>query len=77
MGNDDQVFSSHPYDDMIEEGAHLLEIQASEYKTGVKYWEEYYELTERQLTLLKKLYHLKLENPKRTITLSARNKYKI
>ena len=70
-GNDDQVFSSHPYDDMIEQGAHLLEIQASEYETGVKYWEEYYELTERQLTLLKKLYHLKLENPARTITLSA------
>ncbi|OAN10710.1 hypothetical protein [Exiguobacterium undae] len=70
-GNDDQVFSSHPYDDMIEQGAHLLEIQASEYETGVKYWEEYYELTERQLTLLKKLYHLKLENPARTITLSV------
>lgn len=70
-GNDNQVFSSHQYDDMIEQGAHLLEIQASEYENGVDYWEEYYELTEQQLTLLKKLYHLKLENPARTITLSA------
>ncbi|WP_393964782.1 hypothetical protein [Exiguobacterium sp. S22-S28] len=72
-GSDDQVFSSHPYDEMIEQGARLLEIQASEYETGVKYWEEYYELREQQLTLLKKLYHLKLKNPARTITLSAEN----
>lgn len=72
-GNDDQVFSSHPYDDMIEQGAHLLEIQASEYETEVEYWEEYYELTEQQLTLLKKLYHLKLENTARTITLSGKD----
>ncbi|AFS69454.1 hypothetical protein [Exiguobacterium antarcticum] len=70
-GNDNQVFSSHPYDDMIEQGAHLLEIQASEYENGVDYWEEYYELREQQLTLLKKLYHLKLANPARTITLSV------
>ncbi len=56
---------------MIGQGAHLLEIQASEYETGVEHWEEYYELTEQQLTLLKKLYHLKLKNPARTIPLSA------
>lgn len=70
-GSDNQVFSSHPYDDMIEQGAHLLEIQASEYENGVDYWEEYYELREQQLTLLKKLYDLKLANPARTITLSV------
>ncbi|WP_070328151.1 hypothetical protein [Exiguobacterium aurantiacum] len=68
--SDQRVFSSHPYDIMLERGADLLEVQASEYEAALQYWEEYYELTEEQLTLVEKLYHLKLKDPTRRIVLS-------
>lgn len=64
------VFSSHPYDVMLDRGADLLEVQASAYETALEYWEEYYELTEEQLLLVEKLYHLKMEDPTRQILLS-------
>ena len=69
-GDDRQSFSSHQYEEMMDRGSSLLEIQASGYEGGLAYWEEYYELTERQLVLLETLYHLKIENPSQVITLS-------
>lgn len=69
-GDDSRVFSSHPYEEMMERGGSLLEIQASVYKIGLEYWEEYYELTESQLALLEKLYHLKIKKSSQAITLS-------
>jgi|GEM_PF-557831 len=69
-GDDRQSFSSHQYEEMMDRGSSLLEIQASGYEAGLAYWEEYYELTERQLLLLETLYHLKIENPSQAIILS-------
>ncbi|KSU49628.1 hypothetical protein AS033_09740 [Exiguobacterium indicum] len=69
-GDDRQSFSSHQYEEMMDRGSSLFEIQASGYEAGLAYWEEYYELTERQLVLLETLYHLKIENPSQVITLS-------
>lgn len=71
--SDELVFSSHPYDIMLERGADLLEVQASAYEAALKYWEEYYELTEEQLALVEKLYHLKVEDPTRLILLSEQD----
>lgn len=72
-GDDRQSFSSHQYEEMMDRGSSLLEIQASGYEAGLAYWEEYYELTERQLVLLETLYHLKIENPSQAIILSHEN----
>lgn len=69
-GDDRQSFSSHQYEKMMDRGSSLLDIQASGYEAGLAYWEEYYELTERQLVLLETLYHSKIEHPSQTITLS-------
>ncbi|MGX9807747.1 hypothetical protein ACV3PA_10960 [Exiguobacterium acetylicum] len=69
-GDDHRVFSSHPYEELMERGGSLLEIQSLDFETGLEYWEEYYELTEPQLALLKKLYHIKIENPLQVSTLS-------
>lgn len=68
--SEEHVFSSHPYDVMLERGADILEVQASAYEAALEYWEEYYELTEEQLVLVGKLYHLKVEDPTRQILLS-------
>ena len=68
--SDQHVFSSHPYDVMLERGADLLKVQASAYEATLAYWEEYYELTEEQLELVEKLYHLKLKDPTERIVLS-------
>ncbi|TCI21625.1 hypothetical protein [Exiguobacterium sp. SL-9] len=68
--SDERVFSSHPYDVMLERGADLLKVQASAYEATLAYWEEYYELTEEQLELVEKLYHLKLKDPTERIVLS-------
>ncbi|TCI71348.1 MULTISPECIES: hypothetical protein [unclassified Exiguobacterium] len=68
--SEQHVFSSHPYDIMLERGADLLEVQASEYEAAIEFWEENYELTEQQLALVEKLYHLKLEDPTRRILLT-------
>ncbi|RHB49312.1 hypothetical protein [Exiguobacterium sp. AM39-5BH] len=68
--SDERVFSSHPYDIMMERGADLLEVQASGYESALEYWEEYYELTEEQLALVEKLYLLKLKDPIRRILLT-------
>lgn len=64
------VFSSHPYEEMMERGGNLLEIQSSDYESALESWEENYELTEKQLTLMKKLYTSKIANPTRNIILS-------
>lgn len=61
--SEQHVFSSHPYDIMLERGADLLEVQASEYEAAIEFWEENYELTEQQLALVEKLYLLKLKDP--------------
>ncbi|UTT43401.1 hypothetical protein [Exiguobacterium aurantiacum] len=68
--SEQSVFSSHPYDVMLERGADLLEVQASAYEAALEYWEENFELTEEQLALVEKLYHLKLKDPTRQILLS-------
>ncbi|TCI29734.1 hypothetical protein EVJ33_08780 [Exiguobacterium sp. SL-10] len=68
--SDERVFSSHPYDVMLERGADLLEVQASAYEAAIEFWEENYELTEQQLALVEKLYHLKLKDPTERIVLS-------
>lgn len=68
-GDDRQIFSSHRYEEMMDRGSSLLEIQTSGYEAGLTYCEEYYELTEQQLALLETLYHLKIENPSQAITL--------
>lgn len=64
------VFSSHPYDIMMERGTDLLEVQASGYESALEYWEEYYELTKEQLALVEKLYLLKLKDPMGRILLT-------
>lgn len=69
-GDKKQSFSCHSFDAMLENGGYLLEIQSMHPTSAFEASEDEYEFTGKQLELLKKLFHLKIEKPNETITLS-------
>ncbi|WP_282020493.1 hypothetical protein [Planomicrobium okeanokoites] len=69
-GDKNQVFSCHSFDEMLVRGGELLEIQSMDPAAAFEACEEAYEFTEEQLTLLKKLFYLKIAQPNEAITLS-------
>lgn len=69
-GDKNQVLSCHSFDEMLERGGALLEIQSMDPAAAFEACEEEYEFTEEQMTLLKKLFYLKIAQPNEAITLS-------
>lgn len=69
-GDQGQSFSCHSFKDMFERGGEILEIQSLDPEAAFEAYEENYEFNEDQLTLLKKLFYLKIARPNETITLS-------
>lgn len=69
-GDKKQIFSCHPLEEMLERGGNLLEIQSMNPTSAFDACEEEYEFTEEQMTLLKKLFHLKIAQLNEAITLS-------
>ncbi|NDI36670.1 hypothetical protein EPK97_18285 [Chengkuizengella sediminis] len=69
-GFENKVFSLDTFDIMIRNGGGLLERQVMEVQKAIESWEEYYEMTEEQTTLMKSIYQRKISNPKEKIVLS-------
>ncbi|WP_211654121.1 hypothetical protein [Planococcus alpniumensis] len=69
-GEKEQTFSSHRFDEMLENGGKILAIQSMNVTESLKACEEEFEFTQEQLMLLKKLYHLKIAQPNEKITLN-------
>lgn len=70
LGIENQIFSLDSFDIMIENGGALLKRQVMEFHLAIESWEEYYEMTEEQNTLLKNIYQRKVTNPDGKIVLS-------
>ncbi len=69
-GENGQVSSSHSFEEMLERGGHLLELQSMSPEQAFLACGEEYELTEAQLTLLKKLFQQKIDLPGKLIVLT-------
>lgn len=69
-GNENQIFSLDTFDTMIENGGGLLERQVMEFHEAIESWQEYYEMTVQQITLLKNIYQRKISKPNEKIVLS-------
>lgn len=69
-GEKEQSFSSHQFDEMLENGGEVLEIQSMNPTAAFETCEEEFEFTQEQLMVLKKLYHLKIAQPNETIILN-------
>lgn len=65
-----QVFSCHSFDEMLVRGGELLEIQSMDPAAAFEACEEEYEFTEEQMTVLKKLFYLKIAQRNEAITLT-------
>lgn len=69
-GDQNRAFSPHPYDAMLERGGDLLTIQTFNIDAAFLTCEENYEFTEDQLSLLKRLFYIKIKQPDDTIFLN-------
>lgn len=69
-GNGNQIFSLDTFDIMIENGGGLLERQVMEFHEAIESWQEYYEMTVEQITLMKNIYQRKISKPNEKIVLS-------
>lgn len=72
LGIENQIFSLDSFDIMLENGGGLLKRQVMEFHLAIESWEEYYEMTEEQNTLLKNIYQRKVSNPDGKIVLSLK-----
>ncbi len=69
-GDRNRAFSSHPYDTMLERGGDLLAIPTLDIEAAFLACEENYEFTVDQLSLLKRLFYIKIKQPDDTIFLT-------
>ena len=69
-GHGNQIFSHDTFDIMIENGGGLLERQVMEFNEAIESWQEYYEMTVEQISLMKNIYQRKISKPNEKIVLS-------
>jgi hypothetical protein len=70
FSSENHIYSLDSFDSMLENGAGLLKRQVMELNLAIESWEEYYEMTEKQINLLKNVYQRKVSNPYGKIVLS-------
>lgn len=70
-------FSNDKFDDFIENGGFLLEVQMMEIDKAINEWKEYYEMTQQQVDLLINIYKRKEISQNEIITLSKKEIDKI
>lgn len=67
----DKLYSNDNFDVMLNNGGSLLKYQVLKSDISMKAWQEYYEMSEEQVQLLKTIYRRKLDNPANPIMLLA------
>ena len=69
-GNREETQSQDELDAMIENGGFLLERQTTDIETAIKEWQEYHEMSDLRINLLKSIFQRKIENPSKIIILT-------
>lgn len=62
-GVDQHIFTSDKYESMIENGGFILETHVLDLVAAIDAWVEYYDMNEKQITLMKSIYERKVSNP--------------
>nr|WP_269151604.1 hypothetical protein [Sutcliffiella horikoshii] len=68
--NQNQIYSSHPINTMIDNGGAILKRQVMEFSSAINAWQEYYEMNDEQVLLLKGIYKRKIANPSKKMYLT-------
>lgn len=66
----DEFFSIDEFDEFMEKGGFLLENHIMSLDDAIEAWKEYYDMTEEQCNLLKKLYDKKIKYPSQKLVLT-------
>lgn len=64
---DKSVFSNDNYENLIEKGMDIIEIQLLDIENGLKAWEDYYEMNEIEINLSKRLFNKRISHDKKII----------
>ena len=71
-GEDDELFSIDSFEELLENGGHLLKVQSMDYDSALSALIEYYDMSQIQLDLLQSIYARKIKKPEKTIVLSKK-----
>lgn len=69
-GNSEGIYSQDELDVLIDNGGFLLERQTTDIETAINEWQEYYEMSDLRINLLKSIFQRKIENPSKIIVLT-------
>ena len=69
-GVDAGVYANDKFEDFIENGGFLIEIQTKDIVTAIIEWKEYYEMSKSQFNLLRSIFERKISNPEGEIILT-------
>lgn len=69
-GNREASHSQDELDVLIENGGFLLERQTTDIETAINEWQEYHEMSDLSINLLKSIFYRKIENPSKIIILT-------
>ncbi|MGE7953477.1 hypothetical protein [Lysinibacillus xylanilyticus] len=69
-GSNEEFYSQDELDVLMKNGGFLLERQTTDIETAIYEWQEYYEMSDLQINLLKLIFKRKIENPSKIITLT-------
>lgn len=71
-GTDNNSYSLDSLEELLENGAFLLEFQLSDFEEAVESWKEYYDMSPEQSELLTSIYNRKITSPLDVIVLSKK-----
>lgn len=71
-GDKNGLFTVDSLDEMLKNGGELLKRQVLGHDLSVQAWQEYYDMSEPQVNLLKSIYLHKITNPKGILTISKK-----
>lgn len=69
-GTEDKVYSIDSYEDFLACGGFLLATQCQDAEIGIKSWQEEYDMSAKQVGLLRGIFEHKLKNPAEALILS-------
>jgi len=68
-GSDDTFYSADNYEDFLACGGFLLATQCQDVEAGITFWQEAYDMSDIQLSLLRGIFERKLEKPTEALML--------
>jgi hypothetical protein len=69
-GKGNELFSEDSFDELLENGGHLLKTQAMDSDSAINVWKGYYDMSQAQVALLSAIYARKIANPEKVILIS-------